>query len=128
MRGRDAGLVDRWLNEAERIHLSTIVIAELHYGVARLARMSHVVRSLKTKEWRRVDRLVTTLPSERFNDADAATYGRLRATLEAHGHSIGPYDLLIAAQALRLDAVIVTHNTAEFARVPGLKVEDWQTA
>lgn len=88
---------------------------------------SDVVRTLETKEWRRVARLVTALPCERFNDEDAIVYGRLRAGLESRGYTIGPYDLLIAAQALRLNAVVVTHNTAEFQRVPGLKVEDWQT-
>jgi hypothetical protein len=37
------------------------------------------------------------------------------------------YDLMLAAQALRLGTVLVTHNTAEFARVPNLTVEDWQS-
>jgi tRNA(fMet)-specific endonuclease VapC len=49
----------------------------------------------------------------------------LRADLEKRGQSIGPLDMLIAAQALSLDATLVTHNTREFARVKGLRVEDW---
>ena len=60
-----------------------------------------------------------------FDDATAAAYGNVRAALEKKGKSIGPLDTLIAAHALALGAVLVTHNTREFARVPGLSVEDW---
>ena len=55
------------------------------------------------------------------------TAGDLRATLEAAGTPIGPYDLLIAAQALRRDATLVTANVAEFARVPDLRWQNWAT-
>jgi PIN domain len=53
------------------------------------------------------------------------TAGDLRATLEAAGTPIGPYDLLIAAQALRTGATLVTANVSEFARVRGLVWQDW---
>lgn len=55
-------------------------------------------------------------------------YARIRSHLEKRQQGIGPIDTLIAAQALRLEAAVVTHNVREFRRVPGLKVEDWQTA
>tara|TARA_B100001778_G_scaffold316350_1_gene303181 strand:+ start:594 stop:983 length:390 start_codon:yes stop_codon:yes gene_type:complete len=59
-------------------------------------------------------------------DAPAhARYGRIRTELEAAGTPIGPNDLLIAAHALAVDAVLVTANTREFLRVPGLQVENW---
>jgi tRNA(fMet)-specific endonuclease VapC len=61
----------------------------------------------------------------RFDDAAAASYGTVRADLEARGVWIGPIDTLLAAQALSLAAVMVTNNTGEFERVPGLVVEDW---
>lgn len=125
LRGRDEALIARWIEEAPALRLSAIVAAELHYGAAKCALME-VPATAKTKEWRRVDQLAGSLPFERFTDADAVAYGRLRARLERQGAVIGPYDLLIAAQALRLRAVLVTHNTAEFARVPDLKIEDWQ--
>ncbi len=51
--------------------------------------------------------------------------GDLRAALEAAGTPIGPYDLLIAAQALRIGATLVTANVSEFARVSGLVWQDW---
>ena len=60
-----------------------------------------------------------------FAEEDAVTAGDLRAALEAAGTPIGPYDLLIAAQALRSDATLVTTNASEFARVPDLRWQDW---
>ena len=57
--------------------------------------------------------------------AVAAVYGRLRADLEAEGTPIGSLDTLIAAHALSQNLVLVTNNTREFARVPGLLIEDW---
>ena len=65
-------------------------------------------------------------PSLPFDDAAAEEYGKLRAYLRATGAMIGPNDLMIASIALAHDLVLVTHNTQEFARVPGLRVEDWQ--
>jgi tRNA(fMet)-specific endonuclease VapC len=59
-----------------------------------------------------------------FAQEDAAIAGDLRATLEAAGTPIGPYDLLIAAQALRTGTTLVTANVSEFARVPGLLWQD----
>ena len=58
--------------------------------------------------------------------ADAA-YGEIRAGLEAAGTPIGGNDLLIAAHARALDAIMVTANAGEFGRVRGLKVENWLT-
>lgn len=65
-------------------------------------------------------------PSQPFDDAAAEEYGRLRAYLRASGTMIGPNDLMIAAIALANGLVLVTHNTAEFSRVPELRLEDWQ--
>ena len=58
---------------------------------------------------------------------DAEAYGRIRADLERRGATIGANDLMIAATALANHATLVTHNTAEFSRVPDLAVEDWET-
>lgn len=55
----------------------------------------------------------------------ARAYARIRADLEKRGTTIGENDLWIAATALAHDATLVTNNTAEFSRVPGLKIEDW---
>ena len=60
-----------------------------------------------------------------FEAKDAEDAGDIRASLERAGTTIGPYDLLIAAQARRRGVVLITANSREFARVPGLKSEDW---
>ena len=62
-----------------------------------------------------------------FDDAAAFRYGTIRAVLEKDGRPIGPNDTLIAAIALAHGLTVVTHNTAELARVPELAVEDWET-
>ena len=61
-----------------------------------------------------------------FTAKAARHYGQIRAALEATGHTIGPLDLLIAAQARSLDATLITRNAREFKRVKGLKVQDWK--
>ena len=61
-----------------------------------------------------------------FDDRAAEEYGKLRANLAVQGSLIGPNDLMIAATSLANGLVLVTHNTAEFRRVPGLTLEDWQ--
>lgn len=61
-----------------------------------------------------------------FDDVAAHIYGAVRAQLEQAGTPIGPLDTQIAAIALANDCVLVTNNTAEFRRVPGLAVEDWE--
>lgn len=60
-----------------------------------------------------------------FGDVAAFHTGQIRSYLEPRGIAFGPYDTLIAAHARSLGAVIVTDNVSEFARVPGLTVENW---
>jgi tRNA(fMet)-specific endonuclease VapC len=62
-----------------------------------------------------------------FVDGDATEAAELRAHLKASDAPIGPYDLLIAAQARRAQATLITANTSEFSRVPGLTVVNWST-
>lgn len=61
-----------------------------------------------------------------FDDAAAEIHAQIRHQLETAGTPIGPYDLQIAAIALDSGLTLVTHNTAEFSRVPGLTIEDWE--
>lgn len=67
--------------------------------------------------------LVKPLP---FDDRCAEEAAQIRANLAAQGKPIGPHDILIAATARAHDAVLVTHNIGEFARVTGLRLEDWE--
>ena len=75
-----------------------------------------------------LDRLSSQLISLPFDDSAAEIYERIRAELEAVGMLIGPYDMMIAAIALANDLTLVTHNTREFGRVAGLKIEDWEVS
>jgi tRNA(fMet)-specific endonuclease VapC len=96
----------------------TIVKAELFYGSARSARPNE---NRAAQEAFLVGR-----PCFEFDNAAADEYARARALLEAAGTPIGTMDLLIAAIALANNLVVVTHNTRDFSRVPGLRLEDWE--
>jgi len=100
------------------IGVSTVVLYEMWYGVAKSARPADNAAALAAF----LGLGVTPLPLE---PEDAREAGEIRAALERAGTPIGPYDLLIAGQARRHGATLVTANEREFARVPGLKTEDW---
>ncbi len=104
--------------KATAIALSSIVLFELWYGVARSERRRENTERLRIF----LSGAVSVIP---FDADDAATAGEVRAALEAAGKPIGPYDLLIAAQTLRLGATLVTANASECSRVRGLAWQDW---
>jgi tRNA(fMet)-specific endonuclease VapC len=99
------------------IGLSSITVAELHYGV----------EHSQYRERNRAALAQFLLPFDiaDFDPTAALAYGIIRADLEAKGLPIGAMDMLIAAHALALKVALVTHNTNEFKRVAGLNVEDW---
>jgi tRNA(fMet)-specific endonuclease VapC len=100
------------------ILLSSIVAFELWYGVAKSQRKDSNTQRLETF-------LGGPLEWAVFDEDDARAAGTVRAELEAVGRPVGAYDVLLAGQARRRGATLVTSNTAEFARVQGLKWEDW---
>ncbi len=98
--------------------LSSIVAFELWYGVAKSQRKEVNAQRLEAflagpVEWTPLD------------DDDARAAGDVRAELEAAGTPIGAYDVLLAGQARRRGATLVTSNVSEFGRVAGLKWENW---
>lgn len=100
------------------LYLSVVVLYELEYGARKsafpernLARLGDFLRCVSA---------VVPLDAD-----DAAEAGDIRAHLEGNGRPIGPYDILIAAQARRRQMALVTNNRREFDRVPGLSVSDW---
>ena len=111
--------LDAALATGAPVGLSTIVYHELMYGAA------YSLRQRKNEEG--IALLIATSPLILlpFDDADAREAAAIRAHLRRAATPIGPYDLLIAAQARRAGAVLVTANGREFARVPGLVVIDW---
>ena len=98
--------------------LSSVVVAELRYGADHSAR--------RRTNHGRIDALLDEIDCLDFDLRAAATYGRVRARLEAAGTPIGPNDMLIAAHALSRGLTVVTDNVAEFGRVKGLRVESWR--
>lgn len=98
--------------------IGSIVKAELFYGVEKSAK--------RERNMERLQRFIDQFVSLPFDDEAAVEYGQIRAQLEAIGTPIGPNDLCIAAIARVKDITLVTHNTREFSRVDGLKLEDWE--
>jgi tRNA(fMet)-specific endonuclease VapC len=103
------------------ILLSSIVACELWYGVAKSQRKDSNTQRLETF-------LGGPLEWALFDEDDARAAGTVRAELETVGRPVGAYDVLLAGQARRRGATLVTSNTKEFARVQGLKWEDWATS
>jgi tRNA(fMet)-specific endonuclease VapC len=100
------------------IALCSIVKAELLYGARRSQRVEKNLRVLRV--------FFDTLASLPFDDRCAEEAAQIRADLAAQGKPIGPHDILIAATARAHDAVLVSHNFGEFARITGLRLEDWE--
>lgn len=102
----------------ETLTISSIVLFELRYGAAKSARPERNLQRI-------ADFLAGPIEVLTFEPVDAEEAGDIRAALERAGTPIGPYDVLLAGQARRHDALLVTANAREFSRVPRLKFEDW---
>ena len=100
-----------------RIAISAITVAELEYGVARS----------RDPGRNRIALLEFLFPFTilDFDQKAAMEYGRIRSSLEARGRPVGPMDLLLAAQAKAHSLILVTNNEKEFARIDGLRIENW---
>lgn len=97
------------------VGISSIVVHELYYGAFKSQRAARNIALVDALQFEVVE----------FDHEDARQAGEVRALLGARGTPIGPYDVLIAGQAKARELILVTHNTAEFGRVPGLRIEDW---
>ncbi len=100
----------------DAVFTSIIVACELRFGVAKKG-------SVRLAE--HVDAILAEMDVTPFDTPADHAYGELRQQLAQSGTPIGPNDMLIAAHAIALDAVLVTANEAEFSRVRALKVENW---
>lgn len=120
---RDAfpALGQRFLSSSPNsLSISVISVGELRYGLSRLQ------ASKRAKELTaRFNVLIASFSVLALPASAGAHYGAVRAQLEAAGKPIGNNDLWIAAHALAQNLTVVTNNTSEFSRVPGLKVENW---
>ncbi len=100
----------------ESLAISSVTVAELAFGVA---------KSIRPDSRAKLENFLSKFPILNWNEDAAWVYGNLRKGLEAKGQRIGERDLLLACQALALDAIMVTNNTREFERIDGLKLENW---
>ena len=119
--GRPAAVRNRLqdvLDNGAQVNVSTIVAFELWYGVGKSQQREANAQRLNTF-------FAGPLGLTFFDEEDARAAGTIRAQIEAAGRPIGAYDLLIAGQAVRHNATLVTSNTKEFARVKELDWEDW---
>ncbi|MBI5843054.1 MAG: type II toxin-antitoxin system VapC family toxin [Deltaproteobacteria bacterium] len=99
------------------VGISSITLAELLYGVSKSAQPQ--------KNRDALEGLLAPLEIANFDDRAAQCYGVIRAGLERRGAVIGAMDMLIAAHAMSISAILVTNNTREFARVEKLVMENW---
>jgi len=113
--------IDSAIGRGETFAISAIVLFELRFGAAKSARPERNAQRI-------ADFLAGPIQVLSFEAADAEEAGDIRAALERSGTPIGPYDVLVAAQARRHDALLVTANRREFARIPRLKFDDWAIA
>ena len=105
--------------EPSDIAISSITVFELEYGASKSKWGEETKRKLAV--------FLSPFTILHFSTEDAIAAGQVRAELEKNGRPIGPYDTLIAAQGISRGLTVVTHNTNEFIRVQGIKLEDWIT-
>jgi tRNA(fMet)-specific endonuclease VapC len=114
---RRADVLDRCQTETDEVATTWVTAAELFYGAARSARPEQNAAL--------VVQLLHTLPVLEPDLASARLFGAIKATLAAEGQIVADADLFIAAIALTHNATLVTGNRRHYARIPGLRQEDW---
>ncbi len=117
MKGTFPSLGQRLLEEQKSIFVSSVTVGELEYGAAK-SRWGERTRQI-------FQAFLANYEIIPFDEMDAIYFGKLRAELASCGTPIGLYDAMIGAQGVARNLVVVTHNTKEFCRIPGLRVEDW---
>jgi tRNA(fMet)-specific endonuclease VapC len=100
----------------ESVVTSVIVACELRYGAAKRG---------SRRLTRQVEAVLGAMTIRSLESDVERVYASIRVALEKKGTPIGAHDMLIAAHARAIDAICVTDNTAEFKRVPALRVENW---
>ncbi len=115
---KPASVLERLLqHDPTEISISSITMAELEYGVFNSSKPEQNRNALLM--------FVSGISILPFDSSASLEYGNIRFRLKSQGKLIGGNDMLIAAHARSLDLILVTHNTREFSRIDGLKLEDW---
>ena len=114
---RPAKLAHRFIQHTGQIAISTVTLAELYAGAYKHSQVNRLLA------------LITDLLQEiqviDFDSACAEKFGQVRGTLLQQGMSVPTTDLMIASAALVHNLTLVTHNTADFQNIPGLRLDDW---
>jgi tRNA(fMet)-specific endonuclease VapC len=117
MKNRPQLVKRRFQEHHGRMAISAVTLGELVFGAEH---SQQVERNLSD-----IEALVARLEILPFNNAAAYHFGQIRAELYRMGRSIGPYDMMIAGHARACGLLLITNNTKEFERVPGLRIDDW---
>lgn len=115
---RPSGLAHRFVQYGGRLYTSSVALAELYVWAFRRPDPSPALQSIETL-------LECELSVLGYDENCAREFGRVRVEMRRQGIEVPTVDLLIASVALVYDLSVVTHNTTHFARIPGLRVEDW---
>ena len=110
--------VQRSIDAGDQLFVSSISTSELWYGVFKSSRTQFNASRLETF-------LSGSISLLEFDDDDARAAGSIRAGLESTGKLIGPYDMLLAGQAMRHQMILITANVLEFSRVKDLQWQNW---
>ena len=112
-----AGMLERLRRHQPRdFGIPAVVIHELYFGAYKSMHPRQNISRIQALQFEGL----------MFSPEDARCSGEVRAQLATRGTPIGPYDVLIAGQALSRDCILITRNTLEFERVYGLRIENWE--
>jgi tRNA(fMet)-specific endonuclease VapC len=114
---RPSRLLERFNRHSGQIAVSTITVSELYFGAEKSGRQAENFAALEL--------FFSGLAILPFPKDTALHFAQIRVALQKAGTPIGPYDMLIGAQARAEGLVLVTKNEREFRRIPGLHVENW---
>ena len=114
---RPAGLAHRFFQYAGAIAISTVVLAELYGGTYNHPNPPRLLKLIAD--------LLQEVAVLDFDSACAEQFGKIQGGLLRQGITVAPSDLMIASVALFHNLTLVTHNTADFQNIPGLRLDDW---
>jgi tRNA(fMet)-specific endonuclease VapC len=115
---RPSGLMHRFVQHSGGLYIPTIVLGELYTWAYQRQNPSPVIQRIEAD-------LLPDVTVLGFDSDCAKEFGRLRGQLLQQGISVSRMDLLIASVALIHNLTLVTHNTADYRNVPGLRLDDW---
>jgi tRNA(fMet)-specific endonuclease VapC len=117
---RPAGLIHRFVQHSGRLHLATIGLGELYVWAFQRKNPAPVIHAIEND-------LLPSVVVLDFDSDCAKEFGQIRGQLLQQGIAVSRMDLMIAAVALTHDLTLVTHNTADYRHIPGLRLDDWLT-